>query len=128
MATKTLLFIVERGGYPLFNDELVQRGFAVATEHSMRKALARLKTETPDIILAEFNYGPRYGMQISNLEPLLARIETVSPDAKLIAFTEREYAHHLASLRVRFRIFDTLTYPLQKADLFASVERAANAT
>lgn len=125
MAPKKLLFIIERGGYPLFVDELAQQGFVIATEHSMRKALARLKTEAPDIILAEFNYGPRYGMQISNLEPLLARIEAVRPSAKLIAFTEKEYAHHLDALRARFPIFDTLAYPLDKAKLVACIARAA---
>lgn len=127
MASKKLLFIIERGGYSFFADHFMQAGYAVATERSMRKALTRLKTETPDIILVEFNYGPRYGMQISNLEPLLARVETALPGAKVIAFTEKEYAHHLEVLRRRFAIFDALMFPLQKAQLVASVERAAGA-
>ena len=126
MAPKKLLFVIERGGYPLFTDELGQIGFAIAIEGSVRKALARLKTEAPDIILAEFNYGPRYGMQISNLEPLLAGVEAARAGAKVIALTDKEYAHHLETLRARFKIFDTLIHPLQKAQLMASVQRAAD--
>lgn len=127
MAPKKLLFVIERGGYPLFTDELAQMGFAVAIEGSVRKALTRLKSEAPDIILAEFNYGPRYGMQISNLEPLLAQVEIAQPGARVIAFADKEYAHHLETLRARFRIFETLIYPLQQTQLVASIQRAANA-
>ena len=124
---KHLLFIIERGGYAIPMEQFKQAGYAVTVEQSVRKALAALKSLRPDVIVAEFNYGPKYGVQISNLEPLLARVQTAHAGAKVIVFTEREFSHHLDKLRTRFAIFDVLTYPVEKETLLGSVARATEA-
>lgn len=121
---KHLLFIIERGGYAVPLEQFKQTGYTVTLAQSVRKALATLKSLRPDVIVAEFNYGPKYGVQISNLEPLLARVQTAHADAKVIVFAEREFRHHLDKLRTRFAIFDVLTYPVEKESLLESVVRA----
>lgn len=122
---KLLLFIIERGGYPVHAEHFTGEGHRVLIEPSMRKALARLKSVNPDVIVAEFNFGPRYGDRISNLEPLLAWVQTAARPARVIALVEPEYRHHVETLRARFPIFDVLVYPLDAQRLRDGVEHAA---
>ncbi len=126
MTKRTLLCIVEQGGYPIYSGELAEVGCDVVVAKSMRKALALLDPLKPDIILAEFNFGPKYGDRISNLEPLLARLQNGHPDIKVIVFLEREYRHHLEQLRTRFSVFDALFYPIQRDSLIDCVRRASD--
>ncbi|MHB1950836.1 MAG: hypothetical protein ACYCQK_05110 [Acidiferrobacteraceae bacterium] len=124
---KILLFIVERGGYPLCADRFIGLGYEVVVERSMRKALARLAGTKPDVVVAEFNFGPRYGDRISNLEPLFARLQTAGVRAPVIALADPEYRHHLDTLRTRFPVFDTLLHPIVEDQLVDCVRRAARA-
>lgn len=123
MIQRSLLFIVEQGGYPLFEKELMAAGYNITTATSMRKALALLKSLKPDVILAEFNFAPKYGDRISNLEPLLAQVQSTVPNAKVVVFLEPEYAHHLERLRAHFSISDAVCYPLQWKVLEESLNR-----
>ncbi len=124
---KQLLFIVERGGYPLPSERFTDAGYIVTVEHSMRKALTRVRGAMPDIIVAEFNFGPKYGDRISNLEPLLASVQAAGDRTKIIVFVEAEYRHHLERLRAHFSIFDALSFPWHIEQLEAAVARAAQA-
>jgi hypothetical protein len=124
-AMQVLLFIIERGGYPVCADRFSRLGYRVIIERSMRKALALLKSASPDVVVAEFNFGPRYGDRISNLEPLFARIETGFRATRVIALADAEYWHHLDTLRKRFPIFDTLMHPVTEDRLVDCVNRAA---
>ncbi|MHB8414547.1 MAG: hypothetical protein ACYDB1_04055 [Acidiferrobacteraceae bacterium] len=122
---KVLLFIIERGGYPVCAERFTRLGYRVIVERSMRKALALLKSASPDVVIAEFNFGPRYGDRISNLEPLFARIETGLRAMRVIALADAEYWHHLETLRERFPVFDTLMHPVTEDRLVDCVSRAA---
>jgi hypothetical protein len=55
-AARTLLSIVELGGYPNFANLYQSRGLTVERADSMRKAVKLLKTLQPRVIVAEFNY------------------------------------------------------------------------
>ena len=125
--TKQVLFIVERGGYVVPIDALMGRGYRVAVETSMRKALTRLKGEVPDIIVAEFNFGPRYGDRISNLEPLLARLQAIPRPVKTIVLAERDYRHHVETLRAHFAIAAVLVFPIDGGALTEAIAHAAPA-
>lgn len=125
--TKQVLFIVERGGYVLPIEALVARGYRVEVETSMRKALTRLKNDLPDVIVAEFNFGPRYGDRISNLEPLLARLQAVTRPVKTVVLAEREYRHHVETLRARFAIAAVLVFPIDGGALTEAIARAVPA-
>jgi len=119
---RTILFIIEQGGYAIHADALSQVGFEVLTVTSMRKALSLLKTTTPDLIFAEFNYGPRYGVLISNLEPLLSYLATRDANIKIAVFTEKEHTQHLQTLRGQFSIDGSLIYPIEGGELVLIAE------
>ena len=121
---RTLLFVVDRGGYPLHSEMFVKAGYEVLLAPSTRKGLALLKSVSPDVIVAEFNYGPRYGVLISNLEPLLALVQTKHPRTKVITLVEKEFLPQLDRLQNKFSIYDALTFPLVKQALWECVERA----
>lgn len=124
---KQVLFIVERGGYALPVDALGARGYRVEVETSMRKALTRLKHEMPAVVVAEFNFGPRYGDRISNLEPLLARLQAEPRPAKVVVLAERDYRHHVDILRARFAIEAVLVFPIDGGALTETIARAVPA-
>ena len=92
---KLLLAIVEQGGYPNFNSVYEDLGYKVLTSYSMRKAMAIVKKEKPDVIVAEFNYQSDFRDRTSSLESLLATVdrmsETVKNNIKVIVFYETEY-------------------------------------
>lgn len=125
--TKHVLFIVERGGYALPLDALAARGYRAEAETSMRKALMRLKHETPAVVVAEFNFGPKYGDRISNLEPLLARLQAIPRPPKVVVLAEREYRHHADILRARFAIEAVLVFPVDGDALTETIARAVPA-
>lgn len=112
----------------MYSEEYARAGFDVSIVQSMRKALAVLKTDPPDIICAELNYDPSFRDRVSNLESLLAKLQSTSPDTRVIVFLEPEHRPNLERLRERFDIFDALYYPLQMENILASLEKAATIT
>ncbi|MCK5897073.1 MAG: hypothetical protein KAG20_09715, partial [Cocleimonas sp.] len=75
MANKTLLSIIELGGYPNFTPLYKRLGYEVVIETRMRKVLKRLKKETPDVIIAEFNFQSDFRDRTSSLESLMSVVE-----------------------------------------------------
>lgn len=113
---KQLLAIIEMGGYPNFIPLYQSLGFAVHVEHSVRKARSYLKTQHPDVIVAEFNFQSQFRDRTSNLETLMAVLEKHAP-TKVIAFYDLETAHKLAILLERFPLHATLPFPINETDL-----------
>ena len=124
--SKSLLSIIELGGYPDFTNLYQQAGFDVVKAVSTRKALVLIKQIRPDVIVSEFIYAPTYGARISNLESLFAGIQMVRPDTKLIVLLYKVDLHHLESLKSRFPLFDILFFPIQESMLRKTIERAAS--
>jgi DNA-binding NtrC family response regulator len=122
---KKLMFIVEQGGVPVYDEAWVREGFDVTVVQSMRKALAQFRDNSVDIVCAELNYDPNFRDRVSNLEPLLAKLQSTSPQTRVIVFLEREHQGNLERLRERFQIFDALYYPLNRDDILTSLRRAA---
>ena len=114
---KLLLAIVEQGGYPNFNSVYEDLGYKVLTSYSMRKAMAIVKKEKPDVIVAEFNYQSDFRDRTSSLESLLATVdrmsETVKNNIKVIVFYETEYIQQLQKLQTAFSNFEALAYPIE---------------
>jgi hypothetical protein len=122
---KTLLSIVELGGYPSFTPLYQDAGFHVVIETNMRKALRRLKNTAPAVIVAEFNYQSDFRDRTSSLESLLARVQQM-PDTKVIVFYDKDFAHQFAKLRARFRIFEALPFPIERPHLAACLGASAH--
>jgi DNA-binding NarL/FixJ family response regulator len=121
---KTLLSIVELGGYPDFLAIYERAGFKVETINSVRKAITALRTMKPDVIVAEFNYQSDFRDRTSSLESLLATMQRL-PDTKLIVFYEKEFEHQLPRVTSRFVLHATLPFPIDEAKLEEAVRRAA---
>jgi len=113
---RTLLSIVELGGYPDFAALYVRTGFTVERAPSMRKAVALLKTLRPAVIVAEFNFQSDFRDRTSSLETLLAVLQRL-PDTRLIVFYEKEYLHQLQRVSDRFPLYATLAYPVDARQL-----------
>jgi DNA-binding NtrC family response regulator len=120
---RTLLSIIELGGYPNFTPVYERAGYRVETVSSVRKAMALLKKIQPSVIVAEFNFQSDFRDRTSSLESLLAVVQRL-PDAKVIVFYEQEYAHQLAKLQARFSFHEALAYPIYPQKLEESLRRA----
>ena len=118
---KKLLAIVELGGYPNFKGLYESCGYQVTIAHAMRKAMAIVRKEKPDVIIAEFNYQSDFRDRTSTLESLLATVERLqqshSQTIKVIVFYEMEYQHQLEKLQAMFDNFEALSYPIQEQKL-----------
>ena len=120
---RRLLAIVELGGYPNFGELYAARGYRPTVVQSMRKALGALKKAPPDVIVAEFNYQSDFRDRTSNLESLLATLQTRSPSTRVIVFYEREQAAHLERLLRRFQVHALLPFPVETAALAEALDR-----
>jgi len=120
MATPTLLSIIESASHPNLTSSYKQLGIVETKLNSMRKALASLKSQQFDYIIAEFfyGYGNNYaGVNISNLDVMLYSLQKYSPDTRVIVLvdkTEREYVDKLNGI---FPIHAVLQYPVSEDDL-----------
>jgi hypothetical protein len=127
---KTIFFIVELGGYPVKSiaTELGHLGYTVEIGHSMRKSMTQLKSLVPDIIVTEFNTTTQFRDRVSNLEPLLARMQSTLPKTRLIVFLDKEDKPQLERLRARFPIHAELYYPLDMESLLNCIQEQIEQT
>ena len=107
VSPRTLLSIIELGGYPNFTPLYQQAGYTVESVASVRKALGLLKKTSPDVIVAEFNFQSDFRDRTSSLESLLAAVQR-SPKTKVIVFYEKDHAHQLTRLTNQYPIHETL--------------------
>ncbi len=124
VSKRTLLSIIELGGYPDFTPLYQQAGYTVESVASVRKALGLLKKINPEVIVAEFNFQSDFRDRTSSLESLLAALQRM-PKTKVIVFYENEHAHQLAKLQVRFPIYEAFAYPIDANKLEDSLRRPA---
>jgi hypothetical protein len=116
-SNKTLLAIVELGGYPDFGPLYRRLGYEVEVVTSMRKALSFLKRRRPAVIVAEFNYQSDFRDRTSSLESLMAVVQRM-PETRLIVFFEREYQHQFERLHSRFgEVIEALAFPIEEPRL-----------
>ncbi len=120
MATTTLLSIIESASHPNLSAAYAQMGITETKLNSMRKALATIKSQPFDYIVAEFfyGYGSNYaGVNISNLDVMLYSLQKYSPDSRVIVLvdkTERQYVNKLNEI---FPLHAVLQYPVSAQDM-----------
>lgn len=101
MNNPVLFSIIESPMHPDFSALYRRLGIDEIRFESMRKALAQLKKQPPDFIVAEFfyGYGNNYaGVNISNLDVLLYSLQKYAPNARVIVLvtpSERAYVDKL---------------------------------
>lgn len=118
---KQLLAIVELGGYPDFTRLYQSLGYQVTVLHHTRKAMAFVKKNIPDVIVAEFNYQSDFRDRTSTMESLLATVERIQQSCnkriKIIVFYDKEYQMQLQKLQKAFSNFDVIEYPVTEDKL-----------
>jgi len=120
---KTLLQVRELGGYADFTPLFRQQGYQVIPAQGVRKALALLKRQSPDRVIAEFNYAPTHGTRISSVEALLARLQTLANKPDLLLFCEQIHLQHLPLLESQYGPLLALTYPIDRETLLQWLQR-----
>ena len=109
-----LLFFVDEGGFDDFTPLFVSLGFDVDFEDSQRRAVKLAKKKTYQIVVAEFNYNPEFRDRVSNIESLLATLESHSPKVKIIILYDEINQPQLDQLKQRYRMDTTLTFPVDE--------------
>lgn len=108
-----LLSIVELGGYPDFTDLYESLGYRVLKVATVRKALALLKKNQPDVIVAEFNFQSDFRDRTSSLESLLA-VTQRADGCRVIVFYDKEQEHQLERLTGAYPLISkTLPFPIE---------------
>ena len=116
MRERTLFSIIESPTHPNFSNLYAELGFEQLRAESMRKAINKLRKRAPDFIVAEFfyGYGNNYaGVNLSNLDVMLASLPKYAPQAKVILFATRDEMRHIDKLRELFPVHAVLQQPAQ---------------
>ena len=90
----------------------------------MRKAIAALKKQQPDYIVAEFfyGYGNNYaGVNISNLDVLLYSLQKYSAHTKVIVLVDKEEYKYVDKLNNIIKLHDVFKFPVSKDQLLKSL-------
>ena len=126
MPNTHLLSIIESSGHPNFTALYESLGIKEQKFNSMRKAIASLKKQQPDFIVAEFfyGYGNNYaGVNISNLDVLLYSLQKYSADTKVIVLVDKSEFQYAGELNKIIELHDILKFPINSKHLQESLTR-----
>ena len=125
MPTKTLFSIIESSAHPNFTALYDSLGIKENKINSMRKAIAALKKQQPDFIVAEFfyGYGNNYaGVNISNLDVLLYSLQKYSADTKVIVLVDKSESKYVDKLNEIIKLHDVFKFPVNKEQMRKSLD------
>lgn len=105
-------------GYKKLYQEL---GFSVVSEWSERKAISLVRKTPPAVIVADFYHQTDFRDRLSNLESLLAAVQS-SPGTRILVFYEPAHQAVLDKVSARLRIDAALTLPVQEDRLRAMLQ------
>ena len=126
MSAKTLFSIIESSAHPNFSALYGSLGIKESKINSMRKAIAALKKQQPDFIVAEFfyGYGNNYaGVNISNLDVLLYSLQKYSAATKVIVLVDKNEFQYVDKLNNIIKLHDIFKFPVNKKQLQDSLTR-----
>ncbi len=116
MTDKTLLSIIEMGGYGNLQPLYERAGYTVETVTAMRKAMSLAKKLKPLVIVAEFNYQSDFRDRTSNLESLLATVQRL-PDTRVVVIYEKEFVQKFEKMQEVFPVHAAFSLPIDMAAL-----------
>ncbi len=114
---KHLLSIIELGGYPDFTALYRRLGYQVEKVHQMRKAISHLKKIRPDVVVAEFNFQSDFRDRTSSLESMLATVQFLKLQSRIVVFFEKEYAAQFERLHATYPTLIAMPFPIDEAAL-----------
>lgn len=116
MSARRLLAIIELGGYPDFTPLYRQLGFSVEVCASMRKALASIKRQPPDVIVCEFNFQSDFRDRTSSLESMIALVQR-TPGIQTLVIMEPEHRKQFGRIKGRYGFHAALELPVTEAQM-----------
>lgn len=105
-------------GYKTLYQEL---GYSVVTEWTERKAISLVRKTPPAVIVADFYHQTDFRDRLSNLESLLAAVQSAAA-TRVLVFYETAHEAVLDKVRARLRIDAALPLPVDEARLRATLQ------
>ena len=99
-------------------------GFEETKLTSTRKAMAELKAQRPDVVVAEFfyGYGNNYaGVNISNLDVLLFSLQKYAPQARVILIVDKSERQYVDKLNDILPLHAVLLQPVASTQMEAAL-------
>lgn len=96
-------------------------GYTVEAEWSERKAISLVRKNPPDVIVADFYHQTDFRDRLSNLESLLAAVQS-APATRILVFYEPAHQAVLDKVSARLRIDAALALPIQERALRARLQ------
>lgn len=124
MKETSLFSVVESSIHPNYSDLYQEHGITETRFNSIRKTISKLKSQQPDFIVAEFfyGYGSNYaGVNISNLDVLLASLQRYSANTKVIVLVdklERQYVDKLNDILPLYAVFQ---FPIDTQEFIKTI-------
>jgi hypothetical protein len=120
MPVRSLFSIIESPLHPDFSALYQQLGIRESKFSSMRKAISALKTQTPDLVVAEFiyGYGNNYaGVNVCNLDVFLYSLQKYSSDTGIIVLVDKNEYQYVEKLAALFPLHAVLQYPIREQEI-----------
>ena len=120
MPARTLFSIVESPLHPDFSALYRRLGFSEVRLGSQRKAIGALKTQVPDIVVAEFyyGYGNNYaGVNVCNLDVFLYSLQKYAAAARIIVLVDKRERPFVDKLDALFPLHAVLQQPVREQDI-----------
>jgi DNA-binding NarL/FixJ family response regulator len=96
-------------------------GYTVVTEWSERKAISLVRKSPPAVVVADFYHQTDFRDRLSNLESLLAAVQS-APGTRVLVFYETAHQAVLDKVSERLRIDAALTLPVPEDRLRATLQ------
>ncbi|MBI3562968.1 MAG: hypothetical protein HY080_14755 [Gammaproteobacteria bacterium] len=116
----TLYSIIESPVHPNLSPLYERLGLKEQKFSSMRKALAQLKQQAPDVVIADFiyGYGNNYaGVNISNLDVFLYSLQRYAPQTKVVVLVEKTERQYVDKLNSIIPLHAIMVYPVDETAL-----------
>lgn len=111
-----LLAVIEFLAHTSLKPLYERLGFSVTSEFTVRKAIAAVRKQKPDVLVADFFHQSDFRDRVSNLESLLAALHG-GPEVKVLVYYDAAHQHALDKVRQRFRIDAAYTLPVNEAQI-----------
>ena len=117
MSTSPTLLMVNAfigtAGYKKLYQEM---GYTVVAEWSERKAISLVRKTPPAVIVADFYHQTDFRDRLSNLESLLAAVQS-APNTRILVFYEAAHQDVLDKVSARLRIDAAFCLPVNEDQL-----------
>lgn len=122
MGSKKVLFINEYGFYPELIKGLQSAAYDLTVEHHMRKAIAFIKRQQPDVVVAEFHHEAQFRDRVSNLESMLAQVQSSAKPIRTVVFYDLADQIYLDRLQSMYSLDALLQQPFQLSELMLAID------